>query len=435
MCIRCLKEGLLSSIHDGEGKKRPRWCPPGDDEEWWVKNVYVDTLGVLLNSSKSSSVTCQLRYCYTHPVVLCTPCSSQTILTRNNMSLSAKHLVSDSVDANNYIPQRQPPCWLIIPDINESFLGYSLLMRMLNEQGVTVWAYDPRGQGLSENSYSDSCCSVDKLESHASDIKAILLLMKERLSPCTVINVLAYGIMARFLLNMNILLSDVGNTSSANEELCKTECSGETHGMVGKVVCIDCGVKSICWRLQLPTLLTECFPVLQEKYRLGCPSISSGLAVAMIKMQKRFLHDTHSLISLLVKVKSLSRLLHKLIALSIKLFGTVFPHSVVQMMRTWQELMSLQELPAFETWTHNVSSIAILTSDQRKHSFSQLLTLHRRYPFLKYRSTSMALGIHMCSQVSEEMCRANDKVTGKNSIHCASDVTYEELSRLLVSYS
>ena len=445
MCIRCLKEGMnTDSLSAGGVKQRPRWCPTGPDEAWWVETMYVDSYSVqsssveiesnmttassLSSSPPSLDPPCQLRYCYSQPVLLCTLCRYQAIATLPaTRSLSSRNAPKSQIlsSSEGHILQAEPPCWLLIPDWNMSFLHYTALLKAMHAEGCTVWSYDPRGQGLSESPSSQSCLSIDSFDRYATDLKCFLAFMRLSLPPSTQINVLAMGVLAQILYEKRHLWRETGCGVGGGGG----ECSGLE--MINKVILMQAGADTptltLTWKLRLPDELGVFFSgwgFCNTHIRAGannnsssdnCDSsrcqknltlpLSHGLASLVLFAHKGILRGCHAFVGLfLARGRLTSSCLLKATQLGMKLVKGLLPSRIRDGWGLLPALHSLQHwlmkasLP-FSKWLHDTPSLITLGEEcsrggQEEGGAGREGSLVRRYPFLRARCGSVMWYTH-----------------------------------------
>lgn len=369
MCIRCLKEGMnIDSTSGGEYVNlRPRWCPTGVDESWWVQEVHVDSMSI----QTVGNTSCQLRYCYSSPVVLCTPCQAQSAMPPLPRSLSSRRSksvvesasgsLSTSAQTPPHIPGVEPPCWLVIPDMNQSFLHHSSLLRALADNGLTFWSFDSRSQGLSECPESAQCLSVDSLESYATDLRAVLLRMRDVLPPSTCIGVVAMGVMGNVLLAKKHMWSDCiqGGTLVLSSAL------------------------DMQWCLQLSRLA----PWTRSRRSVH---VSPTVAAVLLSVHRAALVGLHAALSTVVPrlaplVLHVARVVQRLVK------RKCWPSRVLKGMTSLLQLAkgATARVDTLAQWLHDTPSW-VVPEGQDTEIPAMNSALHSRYPFLRPRPCSVA---------------------------------------------
>jgi hypothetical protein len=441
MCMRCLKEGMRSDNLANAGlKQRPRWCPTGEAESWWVETIFVESLAVPVETEIDSGAylaapSCQLRYCYSQPVLLCTPCCSQFLMVPQTRSLSSRSAFKREsmlqLSDQTHIPQSEPPCWLVIPNWNESFLHHASLLKAMSEEGLTVWSFDPRAQGLSESPASSECLSLTSLDTYATDLKCVLTLMQSSLPPGTRINILAMGLLADVLQEKRHLWGG----------------DDDDDGSVDRVVLVRSRPGGWQWQLRLPSGLLHS---LSSCWRRGggmlshssdasqrradssrkCGEAEAGrvvvtdtdkdtgtavririhvppcLAILILTVQEGVLSCLHAGLSLRILRRGglIRRGLITVTSMVASVVSVLWLPGrvgvgVMSRLKAMQQWLKVGTLAPLSKWLHDTPSLVVISGDSCSFSSSscasarpmgQWTSLHRRYPFLQSRAGSVA---------------------------------------------
>lgn len=383
-----------SDAASGGVKKRARWCPTGPHESWWVQYMSVDSFTVThsLDSDTDSAYgslplsthsQCQLRYCYSQPVALCTPCRSQTIASQPR-SLSSRKVVTSTGGAGDgsgivpHIVQAEPPCWLIIPNWNESFLHHAALFRTMVDEGLTVWSFDPRAQGLSENNLSTSCHSIESFDMYALDLKSFLCHMKATLPPGTRVNILASGVIAEALQSTQGTWMDCGIGQQ----------------MVDKVILVS-GNRNWLMSVPIPWFLGMCDK--SSNWIEWVPKvISPAMASVLLNAQVCGLRGFHSLLYQNFGGFTFQLVL-KAMDFSCKAMRLVLPRQFSTIVTGFLKgvLRNSSTRADFGEWLHDTPSLVyagydnVSIANEKGVSEPCWISLYRRYPFLIQRGSSL----------------------------------------------
>lgn len=434
-----------------------------------MKEIYVDSLSVPPSSSSDAGSntiqsSCQLRYCHSLPILLCTPCrSGASTSSQRKKSLSRKSpsLTMASV-SQAHIVHTEPPCWLVIPDWNLSFLHYSSLLKGMHDQGLTVWSFDPRGQGLSESPSSSQCASIDSFDTYASDLNFFLAFMRSSLPPSTRINVLAMGVMAEVLYAKrhlwrgtdtdtdiitvpNIPIGGLISTVEICDGTRRSE-NEEKDERLDKFLLVQTISAAQRWQLTLSLYLPDvlCQPTFRRRSQgwLGCARtvhgsnrsgdggpkgvaltipVSRGIASLLLAVHRSILWGRHTFLRLL---KGLSPCCLRATRLALKLVKVFLPtrfrdgRGVTSSLQAMQQWLLASTLPSFSRWLHDTPSVVVMLGCSTCGSGDGEEELHQRYPFLQPQRGSVAWYTHWIQLGKQRTRRPISDATGAEQDCC-----------------